>query len=78
MDDGDDYIRHLNPNSLEILTSSRVEPSLKSAPRGGHFQFERIGYFCVDPVDSCGKSLVFNRTATLRDSWAKVAGKEKK
>jgi glutaminyl-tRNA synthetase len=72
MEGGSDYTKHLNPNSLEVLMSCRVEPSLRSASPGSRFQFERIGYFCTDPVDSSEKALVFNRTATLRDSWAKA------
>ena len=72
MEGGSDYTRHLNPNSLEVLKSCPVEPSLRSAAAGSRFQFERIGYFCTDPVDSSEKALVFNRTATLRDSWAKA------
>ena len=75
MEGGSDYTRHLNPNSLEVLTSCPVEPSLRSAAPGSRFQFERIGYFCTDPVDSSEKALVFNRTVTLRDSKAKIAGK---
>jgi glutaminyl-tRNA synthetase len=71
-------MEHLNPKSLEIIRESRVEPSLKVAAPGSRFQFERVGYFCVDPVDSSDKALVFNRTATLRDSWAKISEKEKK
>ena len=78
MEGGSDFTERLNPNSLETLKSCRVEPSLRSAPAGSRFQFERIGYFCTDPVDSSEKALVFNRTATLRDSWAKIAVKEKK
>jgi glutaminyl-tRNA synthetase len=73
-----DYMEHLNLKSLEIIRECRVEPSLANAEPGSRFQFERIGYFCVDPVDSSGKALVFNRTATLRDSWAKISEKEKK
>jgi glutaminyl-tRNA synthetase len=71
----DDYLVHLNPKSLETLTSCHVEPSLTEAAPGSRFQFERLGYFCVDAVDSCDKSLVLNRTVTLRDSWTKIAGK---
>ena len=78
MGKGDDFTKYLNPGSLEILRSCRVEPSLASAAPGSRFQFERLGYFCVDPVDSTNKALVFNRTVTLRDSWAKVAGQDKK
>ena len=72
MEGGSDYTKHLNPNSLEVLKSCLLEPSLKSAGAGSRFQFERIGYFCTDPVDSSEKALVFNRTATLRDSWARA------
>ena len=78
MGKGDDFTKYLNPGSLEILRSCRVEPSLASAAPGSRFQFERLGYFCVDPVDSTNKALVFNRTVTLRDSWAKVVGQDKK
>jgi glutaminyl-tRNA synthetase len=70
--EGQDYKANLNPNSLVKLSSCRVEPSLKSASPGSRFQFERLGYFCVDAVDSSPSALVFNRTVTLRDSWAKV------
>jgi glutaminyl-tRNA synthetase len=76
--EGNDFTRYLNPSSLETLSSSRVEPSLGGAARGSRYQFERLGYFCVDSVDSSEGSLVFNRTVTLRDSWAKIADKEKK
>jgi len=72
MEGGSDYTKHLNPNSLEVLKSCPVEPSLRSAAAGSRFQFERIGYFCTDPVDSSEKALVFNRTATLRDSSTKA------
>jgi glutaminyl-tRNA synthetase len=74
---GEDFKSSLNPNSLEILTSCRVEPSLAGAKVGSRYQFERMGYFCVDP-DSYREKLVFNRTVTLRDTWAKIqkAGKQ--
>lgn len=65
----------INPNSLEVLTSCKVEPSLKSAKPGSQYQFLRLGYFCVDINDSIEERLVFNRTVTLRDTWAKVAKK---
>jgi glutaminyl-tRNA synthetase len=78
MAEGSDYMEHLNPKSLEIIRECRVETSLANAGPGSRFQFERTGYFCVDPVDSSGKALVFNRTATLRDSWAKISEKAKK
>jgi len=70
--DGDDFKDYLNPNSLETLTSCRVEPSLKSATPGSRYQFERLGYFCVDSGESSEEKLVFNRTVTLRDQWAKI------
>jgi glutaminyl-tRNA synthetase len=69
--EGQDYAVNLNPNSLERLTGCRVEPSLAGAQPGSRYQFERQGYFCVDP-DSAAGQLVFNRTVALRDSWAKI------
>ena len=75
LSNGAELTAHLNPNSLEILRSCRLEPSLADATPGSRFQFERVGYFCVDAVDSKAGALVFNRTATLRDSWAKIAAK---
>jgi glutaminyl-tRNA synthetase len=74
VDEGEDLTACLNPRSLEILNGCRLEPSLASASPGDHYQFERLGYFCLDP-DSAERSLVFNRTVTLRDSWAKIAKK---
>jgi glutaminyl-tRNA synthetase len=68
---GPDYTASLNPHSLETLPSCHVEPSLAGAAPGSHFQFERLGYFCVDPDSSPG-ALVFNRTVTLRDQWANI------
>jgi glutaminyl-tRNA synthetase len=62
----------LNPQSLEVLQSCRVEPSLAGATPGSRYQFERLGYFCVDTVDAAADGLVFNRTATLRDTWARI------
>jgi glutaminyl-tRNA synthetase len=73
-----DFMECLNPKSLEILSSCRLEPSLAHAAPGSWFQFERLGYFFTDSVDSSDKSLVFNRTVTLRDSWAKMMGKGEK
>ncbi len=69
---GQDLTAHLNPNSLEILTGCKVEPSLASAAPGSTYQFLRQGYFCVDSVDSTPGKLVFNRTVPLRDSWARA------
>ena len=68
---GSDFRESLNPNSLEVLASCRVESSLADAAPGSHYQFLRTGYFCVDPDSSDGK-LVFNQTVTLRDTWAKI------
>jgi glutaminyl-tRNA synthetase len=69
--DGRDPIDDLNPNSLEVIAGAKVEPSLVSAAAGRRFQFERQGYFCVDPASRPGTP-VFNRTVTLKDSWAKI------
>jgi glutaminyl-tRNA synthetase len=71
-----DFSNYLNPKSLETLKNCPVEPSLAGAAKGSHYQFERLGYFCVDPKDSSEKSLVFNRTVTLRDTWAKILKKQ--
>lgn len=71
-----DFRTFMNPNSLEMLPSCRLEPSLKGAKPGSRYQFERLGYFSVDP-DSTPDKLVFNRTVTLRDTWAKIEKKEK-
>ncbi len=71
-----DFKTCLNPNALETLTSCRVEPSLAGAVPGSRYQFERLGYFCVDPVGSSEGALVFNRTVSLRDSWAKIEQRE--
>jgi glutaminyl-tRNA synthetase len=72
-----DFTTFVNPNSLQTLTECRIESSLAKAPPGSRYQFERLGYFCVDPVDSSKDKLVFNRIVTLRDTWAKIAEKEK-
>jgi glutaminyl-tRNA synthetase len=73
--EGKDFKTYLNPNSLETLTSCRVEPSLGGVVPGTCYQFERKGYFCVDAADSRNEGLVFNRTLTLRDTWAKIQKK---
>lgn len=75
--EGVDYKTNLNPNSLVTLPQCWVERSLAGAAPGSKFQFERLGYFCVDP-DSSAKGLVFNRTVTLRDTWAKIEQAQKK
>jgi len=75
-DIGDDVSTILNPRSLEVLTGCLIEPSLTEAKPGDKFQLERIGYFCMDP-DSTPDKPVFNRTVTLKDTWAKVTGQGK-
>jgi glutaminyl-tRNA synthetase len=74
--EGEEFIDHLNPNSLDILTTCYVETNLKNAEPGSQYQFERLGYFCVD-LDTVAGKPVFNRVVQLRDSWAKIAGSEK-
>ena len=74
--EGRNFKAYLNPNSLATLTTCRVEPSLANAVPGSRYQFERKGYFCVDP-DSSEGGLVFNRTVALRDSWAKIERAQK-
>jgi len=76
--DGSDFKENINPNSLEKLTSCRVEPSLAGAKAGSRYQFLRLGYFCIDSVDSHHGALVFNRIVPLRDSWAKIEKAEKR
>jgi glutaminyl-tRNA synthetase len=76
VDEGSNFTASLNPNSLEVLTSCHLEPSLSGAKSGDRYQFERLGYFCVDPDSKKGK-LVFNRTVTLRDEWAKIQKAQK-
>ena len=71
---GKSFLDNLNPNSLEIVNTAKLEPSLASANAGDQFQFERVGYFCVD-TDSAADKLVFNRTLPLKDSWAKIEKK---
>ena len=72
--DGEDFTVNLNPQSLEVQNSVKLEPSLKNAPAGSRYQFERLGYFCVD-LDSTPEKPVFNRTVALKDTWAKVEKK---
>src|SRR5690554_6254998 len=73
---GQDFKNCLNSNSLEILSSCRVEPGLAGAVPGAWYQFERVGYFCPDSIDSSPERLVFNRSVPLRDSWAKIEKKQ--
>jgi glutaminyl-tRNA synthetase len=70
--DGTDWLTNVNPESLEVLKDCRLEPVLANAKPGERYQFERLGYFCVDAVDSTKDKPVFNRTVTLRDTWANV------
>ncbi|MDZ7268660.1 MAG: glutamine--tRNA ligase/YqeY domain fusion protein [candidate division KSB1 bacterium] len=71
-DDNKDFLAQLNPNSLEVLKDCLVEPGLAQAAPGSRFQFERLGYFCVDTVDSRPGQPVFNRIVPLKDSWSKI------
>ncbi len=72
VEEGKEFTDYLNPHSLEVLTDCKLEPSLADAELGARFQFERQGYFCVDTDDSAPGAPVFNRTVTLRDTWAKI------
>jgi glutaminyl-tRNA synthetase len=74
VDEGQDFTANLNPNSLEVVSDAKLEPSLKGAPPGSRYQFERLGYFCVDP-DTTADKLVFNRTVALKDAWTKIEKK---
>jgi glutaminyl-tRNA synthetase len=75
VEEGQDFIANLNPNSLEVIRDAKLEPSLANAAPGGRYQFERLGYFCADP-DSKPGAPVFNRTVALKDTWAKVEKKQ--
>ncbi|HTA69402.1 MAG TPA: glutamine--tRNA ligase/YqeY domain fusion protein [Bryobacteraceae bacterium] len=74
--EGQDFTANLNPNSLEVVNAAKLEPSLRDAQPGSGYQFERLGYFSVDP-DTTPQKLVFNRTVALRDTWAKIEKKSK-
>ncbi len=76
VEEGKDFTDYINPDSLEVLTGCKVEPSLADATPGTRLQFERLGYFCVDP-DTTAEKLVFNRTVNLRDEWAKMQKQNK-
>jgi len=76
--EGADWKINLNPNSLQTLADCRIEPYLASATPGSTYQFERLGYFCVDVAESSRQRLLFNRTITLRDTWAKIERGSKK
>jgi glutaminyl-tRNA synthetase len=71
VEEGQDFTSNLNPKSLEVIADAKVEPDLAQPVPGGHYQFERLGYFCVDPDSAPGKP-VFNRTVALKDTWAKI------
>ncbi|MBN2602667.1 MAG: glutamine--tRNA ligase, partial [Candidatus Thermoplasmatota archaeon] len=72
---GTDYKEFINPDSLKILNSCKVEPSIKNLKPFDRFQFERIGYFCIDP-DTKKDSLIINKTVGLRDTWAKIQNQQ--
>jgi glutaminyl-tRNA synthetase len=72
VEEGKDFTDYINPGSIEILTACRIEPGLAAAPPGSRFQFLRLGYFCVDTKYSTARKPVFNRTVTLKDTWAKI------
>ena len=77
LEEGQDFTANINPNSLEVLTTCKVEPFLAGATPGNRYQFLRQGYFCVD-LDSSDEKLVFNRTVSLRDTWAKIEKAQQK
>ena len=70
--EGADWLANINAKSLEVIKEARVEPFLVNAKKSELYQFERLGYFCVDPIDTAAGRLVFNRAVTLRDSWVKI------
>jgi glutaminyl-tRNA synthetase len=74
VEEGQDITANLNPDSLEVVTQAKLEPSLAAAASGARYQFERLGYFCADPDSAPGKP-VFNRTVALKDTWAKIEKK---
>jgi glutaminyl-tRNA synthetase len=75
VEEGQDVLDNLNPSSLEIIPDAKVEPSLSNAIAGTRYQFERLGYFCVDP-DSKPGNPVFNRTVALKDAWGRLEKKQ--
>ncbi len=77
VEEGQEFTANLNPNSLEVIAQAKLEPSLANAPIEGRYQFERLGYFCVDPDSKPGRP-VFNRTVALKDTWAKIEKKNEK
>ena len=77
VEEGQEFTANLNPNSLEVIAQAKLEPSLANAPVESRYQFERLGYFCVDPDSKPGRP-VFNRTVALKDTWAKIEKKNEK
>jgi glutaminyl-tRNA synthetase len=75
VEEGKDVLSNLNPRSLEVIPSAKLEPSMANVAAGGRYQFERLGYFCVDPDSKAGRP-VFNRTVALKDAWARVEKKQ--
>ena len=73
-DEDDDFRKHLNPNSLVVMRNAVIEPGVVGDPPGSRYQFERLGFFCSDELDSASGRLVYNRTVTLRDTWARMSG----
>ncbi|MBC8414403.1 glutamine--tRNA ligase, partial [bacterium] len=73
-EEGGDFQSNINPDSLTVLNECFIEPSIKGSSSGQTYQFERLGYFCVDP-DSAAEKIVFNRTVTLKDTWKKIQQK---
>jgi glutaminyl-tRNA synthetase len=76
-DEEKSFVDHINRDSLEIIKNAKLEPFLMNAEKGDRFQFERLGYFCIDSKDSTTENPVFNRTVTLRDTWAKIENRNK-
>jgi glutaminyl-tRNA synthetase len=74
LEEGQDVLDNLNPHSLEILAGAKLEPSLGDAKVEDRYQFERVGYFCLD-AESTGEKIIFNRTLPLKDGWAKIEKK---
>jgi glutaminyl-tRNA synthetase len=74
VEEGGDFTENLNPRSIEVVREAKLEPSVAGAAPGTRYQFERLGYFCVDP-ESKAQNPVFNRTVTLKDAWAKIESK---
>ncbi len=74
--DGKTFLSNLNPDSLKVVAGCKAEPMLAKATPGARYQFERVGYFCVDAKDSGPGAPVFNRTVTLKDTWARIEQRE--